>query len=58
MTDEEDLGLSDADVPDLIGALADRMRGYDFTPRQAVHIAAEMLAEAMTTDDPADETLH
>lgn len=38
--------LTDADVPDLIGALADRFSEYDIHPRQAAFVTVEMLSHA------------
>lgn len=42
------------DVPDLIGALAERFQGNNIPVRQALAIAAEMLAVAMTEPDEYD----
>lgn len=50
--------MHDLDVPDLIGALADRFEEYDIGPREAAMIAVEMLAHAMTVvDAAADDSL-
>ncbi len=38
--------LDAADVPDLIGALADRFESYDIGLREARHITIEMLEAA------------
>ena len=48
--------MYDLDVPDLIGALADRFEEYDISPREAAIITVEMLANAMDAiDQLADE---
>lgn len=55
------MDLESADVPDLIGALADRFSEYDIEPRAALLIAAEMLAAAMAESDDVEldlETVH
>ena len=43
--------MPDADVPDLIGALAERFSEYDIPTREALTIALCMLAEAMEDPD-------
>lgn len=40
------MDIDDCDVPELIGALADRFSGYDIGPRETRHITVEMLAVA------------
>ena len=47
--------MYDLDVPDLIGALADRFDEYDIGPREALHITLEMLAVAMDATDQETE---
>ena len=47
--------MDELDVPDLIGALADRFQEYDIGPREAAYITLEMLREAMTTVDAESE---
>ena len=49
MTDE-DTGLDEADVPDVIYALAELMHDNGIPTSTAVRMAAEMLREAM--EDP------
>lgn len=41
------MDLIDADVPELIGALADRLRDHEFSTREALVIACDLLADAM-----------
>lgn len=58
---DDRMDLESADVPDLIGALADRFSEYDIDPRAALLIAAEMLAAAMAESDDVEldlETVH
>ena len=48
--------MPDADVPDLIGALAERFTENEISTREAVAIAVCMLQEAM--DAPDDYTAY
>ena len=56
--EDTDIGLDDADVPDLIGALAERLRDYEFSPRQSLMIAMDMLADALKDPQPDPEAVH
>lgn len=47
--------LDAADVPDLIGALADRFETYNIGFREARHITVEMLEAAFTELDSFEE---
>jgi len=48
----------EADVPDLIYALADRMHDYGIPTRQAARMAAEMLTAAMDQPDEYLDQIH
>jgi hypothetical protein len=50
MTHDEDAGLDEADVPEVIYALAELMHDNGIPTSTAIRMAAEMLREAM--DDP------
>ena len=50
MKPDEDAGLDDIDVPEIIYALADVFIGHGIATSTAVRMAAEMLKEAM--DEP------
>ncbi len=47
--------MHDFDVPDLVGALAERFSEYNIGPREAAHITLEMLREAMSAVDTESE---
>lgn len=50
-----DIKEDQRDVPELIGALADRFQEHDIEPNQAIAIAVCMLTEAL--NGPNDATL-
>lgn len=47
--------MYDLDVPDLIGALADRFEEYEIGPREAAIITVEILAHAMDAVEAESE---
>jgi len=59
LPDTDNASLDDeADVPDLIYALADRMHDYGIPTRQAARMAAEMLTAAMDQPDEYLDQIH
>ena len=50
MTPDEDTGLDETDVPDIIYALAEAFEDHGICTSTAIRMAAEMLREAM--EDP------